>query len=76
MEQLGFVKNSMTPKMREYVERVGTDEVQFQVAASKQGVMLYGNITTNVAESFNKDAKALRAANSEFAIVELSLIHI
>eukprot|EP01043_Picozoa_sp_COSAG02_P109643 COSAG02_NODE_45733_length_354_cov_1.168627_1_plen_23_part_10 len=23
----------MTPKMREYVERVGTDEVQFQVAA-------------------------------------------
>ena len=27
MEQLGFVKNSMTPKMREYVERVGTDEV-------------------------------------------------
>ena len=56
MEQLGFVKNSMTPKMREYVERVGTDEVQFQVAASKQGVMLYGNITTNVAERFNKDA--------------------
>eukprot|EP01048_Picozoa_sp_COSAG05_P000450 COSAG05_NODE_12_length_37297_cov_117.537072_13_plen_151_part_00 len=26
MEQLGFVKNSMTPKMREYVERVGTDD--------------------------------------------------
>eukprot|EP01048_Picozoa_sp_COSAG05_P019368 COSAG05_NODE_3015_length_2414_cov_75.142549_1_plen_470_part_00 len=61
--------------MREYVERVGTDEVQFQVAASKQGVMLYGNITTNVAESFNKDAKALRAANSEFAIVE-GLVHL
>jgi len=75
MEQLGFVKKSMTPAMRQYVERVGTDEMQFQVAASKQGVMLYGNITTNVAESFNKDAKALRAAASEFAIVE-GLVHL
>ena len=70
VEQLAHFKSHMTPSALEYLDGVAPDENQFMCAAQAQGHAMHGVYTNNVAESFNKSAKALRARPTIFALVQ------
>lgn len=70
LQQLAHLKSYMTPRALEYLEAVAPDENQFMCAAQAQGHAMHGVYTNNVAESFNKSAKPLRAGRTIFALVQ------
>ena len=70
VHHLEWVKQQMSTQVQQYVASVGTNEEQFQCAAVAARHQLFCHNTTNVAEAFNKDAKQLRSAKTEFALIQ------